>query len=118
MKRPYVLYFHKMTTTWNTMAGEDCDILLTKADGSTSVLRVGDCIQYEGRDCVKITRIVGKTQPIGINYLPWRGDRWATPILHIFKGEMRRLICPGHKEYGYEEHTDWEKVSLVPNPDI
>jgi hypothetical protein len=61
-------YIHKMTTT-----GENCDILLTKADGSTSVLRVGDCIKYDGRECVKITRIVGKTQPIGINYLPWRG---------------------------------------------
>jgi hypothetical protein len=118
LKRPSVLYFYKMTTTWNTMAGEDCDILLTKADGSTQVLRVGDCIKYEGRECVKITRIVGKTQPIGINYLPWRGYRWATPILHIFKGEMRRLICPGHMEYGYEEHADWEKVELVPNPDI
>jgi len=101
------------------MAGEGCDILLTKADGSTQVLRVGDCIQYEGRDCVKITRIVGdKNRPTGINYLPWRGDRWATPILHIFKGDLRRLICPGHREYAYEEHTDWEKVSLVPNPDI
>ena len=107
-----------MTTTWNTIAGEDCDILLTKADGSISVLRVGDCIKHEGRECVKITRIVGKTQPIGINYLPWRGDRWATPIFHLTKGDMRRLICPGHSEYRHEEHIDWEKVEIVPNPDI
>ena len=105
-----------MTTTWNTTAGEDCDILLTKADGTTQVLHVGDCIKYEGRDCVKITRIVGKNQPIGINYLPWRGDRWATPIMHLFQGDMRRLICPGHREYVYEEHTDWEKVEVVPSP--
>ncbi len=75
------LYFHKMTTTWNTMAGEDCDILLTKADGSTLVLRVGEC--------VKITRIVGRKHPVGINYLPWRGDRWANPSSY-----QRRYASP------------------------
>ena len=104
-----------MTTTWNKMG--ECDILLTKADGTTSILTVGTCIQYEGRECVKITRIVGKTQPIGLTYLPWRGTRWGTPILHLTKGECRRLICPGHHEYAYEEHTDWEKVFVVPNPE-
>jgi len=41
----------------------------------------------------------------------------ASPILHLTKGDMRRLICPGHSDYRDEDHTDWEKVELVPNPD-
>ena len=93
-----------MTTTWNTMAGEDCDILLTKADGSTQVLRLWDCIKYEGYDCRKKTSDWHQL---------FASARRSLGNANCTKGDMRRLICPGH-----EEHTDWEKVELVPNPDI
>ena len=109
-------FMQKMTTTWNNEA--QTEILLTKADGTRFILKKGDFIAYEGHEngC-RIETICGhKEGPIGITYLPWRGDRWATPQFGI-RGDPRFLICrpTGLPHYGI--HPDWETVIQIKNPE-
>ena len=100
-----------MTSTWNN--AERTEILLTKADGSTLVLKKGDFITYEGHEMgVRIESLVGHEEgPIGITYLPWRGERWATPQFGL-RGDARFLICrpTGLPHFGI--HPNWESVTL------
>lgn len=91
--------------------------ILTKTDGTTIELSVGTLITYKSRiGCVKITGFTSKNTdtrgPIGLIYLPWRGDRWAT-IAWTFKGNPRHLIAypVGIPHYG--EIIDWDTVELL-----
>ena len=91
-----------MTSTWNN--AERTEILLTKTDGSTLILKKGDFITYEGHELgVRIETLVGREEgPIGITYLPWRGLR----------GDARFLICrpTGLPHFGI--HPNWESVTV------
>lgn len=99
-----------MTSTWNN--AERTEILLTKADGSTLVLKKGDKIKYDGHELgVRIESLVGHAEgPIGITYLPW-GDHWATPLFGM-RGDPRFLICipTGLPHFGI--HPNWESVTF------
>ena len=105
-----------MTSTWNN--SEKTEILLTKEDGTQLILKKGDFIAYEGHEngC-RIEEVFGRDEgPIGITYLPWRGDRWGTPQ-YTFRGNARFLICrpTGLPHYGI--HPNWESVIHIENPD-
>lgn len=92
-------------------------ILITKTSTDTIILHVGDCICYAGRKlCIRIERFTGnnKNGPIGIEYLPWRGYRWAKR-----NGKNpRHIICfpEGYSHYG--RLINWDTVIIVPNPSI
>ncbi len=102
-----------MTTTWHNAP---TSVLHTKQNGDKLILNVGDCIIYEGRDLpVRIESFTGKIEPIGFTYLPWRGDRWATPSFGM-RGDARHMICyPGGLVH-YGQHMKWESVQVTPNP--
>ena len=101
-----------MTCTWNTP--DMTEILLTKSNGSL-VLKEGVCITYDGRELgVRIETIPKNSEgPIGFNYLPWRGDRWATVQFSIVKGNLRRIVCypTGLETWG--QHINWETVEII-----
>ena len=103
-----------MTCTWNNP--EMTEILLTKSNG-TLVLKEGVCIIYEGRELgVRIENIIQHPDgPIGFNYLPWRGDRWATYQFNISKGNLRRLVCSptGLEKQTWGHHINWDTVEIV-----
>ena len=90
-------------------------ILLTKGDGSTLIINIGQFIEFEGREMglrvesFKGTHIEG---PIGMEYLPWRSDRWATPMFGI-RGNPRFIICPPIGIQHYGQHIDWNTVKLL-----
>lgn len=93
--------------------------ILTKESGEKIELAVGTLIKYRGRKgCVRITGFTSKPTdtrgPIGLTYLPWRGDRWAEMVWTI-KGNPRHLIAfpVGTQHYG--EQIDWETVELLSN---
>jgi hypothetical protein len=106
-----------MTSTWNNV--DRTEILLTKADGSQVTIRKGDYISYEGHELgVRIESLCGREEgPIGITYLPWRGERWATPQFS-FRGDARFLICrpTGLPHFGI--HPNWETVIKIKNPEV
>jgi hypothetical protein len=98
-----------MTTVWYNAPNS---VLHTKRNGDKLILHVGDCILYEGRDLpVRIESFTGTDEPIGFTYLPWRGDRWATPTMTL-KGNPRFIICypNGYSKFGH--HIDWETVAV------
>jgi len=110
-----------MSCTWNNK--EHSEILVTKSNGEVFILKEKDYIRYEGRELgVRIEKFAwskGDIGPIGFTYLPWRGDRWATPVFNLAKGDIRRLICsPTGVERGvWGEMIDWETVAMITNPD-
>lgn len=108
-----------MTSTWNNP--EFTEILLTKSNGDTLVLKEKICIKYEGRELgVRIVNIPKNTSgPIGLTYLPWRGERWATSFMTISKGDVRRLVCypTGIEQQVWGQHIDWETVEIIENPE-
>jgi hypothetical protein len=77
--------------------GADTPILLQSGDHVA--MEVGNR-QYER---VKINFIGRLTElgPRGFTYLPWRGDRWATPVVTL-RGDVRFAICfpSGAPHYG------------------
>ena len=97
-------------------ATEDTAVL-RKVGGETILITVGTLLRYKGRpDGVKITGFTSKSSdtrgPIGLIYLPWRGNRWATPVWTL-SGNPRHLIAfpAGSPHYG--EHINWETVELL-----
>jgi hypothetical protein len=106
-----------MTSTWNN--ADRTEILLTKADGSQVTIKKGDYIAYEGHELgVRIEALCGREEgPIGITYLPWRGERWATPQFS-FRGDARFLICrpTGLPHFGI--HPNWDTVIKIKNPEV
>jgi hypothetical protein len=90
---------------------------LTKTDGKKIELSVGTLIRYRGRpDGVKITGFTSKDTdtrgPIGLYYLPWRGDHWAE-IAWSFKGNPRHLIAFPVGSIHYGEQIEWDTVELL-----
>jgi hypothetical protein len=100
---------------WNVKSES---VKLVKDDGSQFILTVGDFITYAGRDQgVRIERFAGDSQPIGLEYLPWRGTRWATPVFSI-RGNPRFIICLPYGIEKYGQHIDWNTARIECRPDI
>ena len=78
------------------------------------------CIRYIGRELgVRIETIPKNVDgPIGMTYLPWRGDRWATFSFNIIKGDVRRIICypTGMQNQVWGQHIDWDTVEIIDTP--
>ena len=104
-----------MTTCWNEY---NKSILLTKKNGNILIIKVGDCIIHDLRsEPIRIDKFTGKEEVMGVEYLPWRGARWATPTISL-RGNPRHIICiPGGISH-YGQHIDWETVEVVPTPEI
>ena len=90
-------------------------IILTKCDGSTLIINKGQFIEFEGRETgLRVDSFIGNDPegPIGMEYLPWRGDRWATPMFGL-RGNPRFIICYpiGNPHYG--QHIDWNTVKIL-----
>ena len=86
---------------------------------NNTILKIGDCIIYKSRELpVRIDRFVGKDDepgPLGFEFLPWRGDRWAT-IAFGLRGNPRFIICPPVGLPHYGQHIDWDTIKIVPIP--
>ena len=103
-----------MSTVWHNYP---TSVLHTKRNGDKLILNVGDCILYEGRDLpVRIESFTGGKDPIGFTYLPWRGNRWATPVFGM-RGDVRHMICYPSGLDHYGQHMNWESVEVAANPD-
>ena len=120
-----------MTTQWVNL-DDDTSILLTKTNGNTLRLNVGDCITYraycddlsrpDGVIIKSFTSKISKSEPndgpIGMTYLPWRKDekRWAEPEFTM-RGDPRHIICYPTGTPHYGQHIEWETVELISNPE-
>jgi len=86
---------------------------------NNTILKIGDCIIYKSRELpVRIDRFIGNKDqegPMGFEFLPWRGDRWATPTYGM-RGNPRFIICPPTGLPHYGQHIDWNTVEIVPMP--
>ena len=92
-------------------------VKLIKDDGTEMILAVGDFITYDSRpDGVSIESILGD-EPIGFEYLPWRGSRWATPVFS-FRGNPRFIIMYPHGIMHRGQHINWNTVKLELIPDL
>ena len=94
---------------WNVQSES---IILTKDDGSTLIITVGEFITYNGREGgVRVESFLGKNAegPSIMEYLPWRGMRWATYSFSL-RGNTRIIICPPIGIPHYGEHIDWNTV--------
>jgi hypothetical protein len=100
-----------MASTW---AKRPDSIYVTKKSGEVICLSRGDCISYDGRESgVKIANFVGGDDgPICMEYVPWRGDHWASPKFSL-RGNQRCIICypTGYSNYG--QHINWDSVVHV-----
>jgi hypothetical protein len=103
-----------MGTYWNNSL---TSVVHTKKNGDKLILNVGDCIIYMNRELpVRIEKFYGDKEVMGFTYLPWRGERWATPQF-TFRGDSRFMICyPGGLAH-YGQHMNWESVEVVSNPE-
>ena len=104
-----------MTTIWHNYPNS---ILLTKDDGTQVIIKTGDFIKFKTRELgVKITNIVGKetSGPIGLEYLPWKNDKWGDPVITL-RGNAYFIICypTGIPHYG--QHIMWNTVEHLPYP--
>jgi len=98
---------------------KDITAELTKESGKKIELSIGTLIKYRGRPGgVKITGFTSKSTdtrgPIGLHYLPWRGDRWAEMAWTI-RGNPRHLIAFPVGLMHFGEQIDWETVELLSN---
>ena len=101
---------------------QDKTAILTKESGEKIELSVGTLIKYRGRPGgVKITGFSSKGTdtrgPIGLYYLPWRGDHWAE-MEWTLRGNPRHLIAfpVGTPHFG--QHIDWDTVELLSEENI
>lgn len=101
-----------MTTEWDVM---NESIILTKKNKTKLYLCKGQFITYEGHPMgVRIENFAGdKYGPMGFTYLPWRGNRWATPAISIGHGDPRFIIClpEGFNHWGI--HINWDSVEFM-----
>jgi hypothetical protein len=91
--------------------------ILEKENGSKIEISVGTILTHPGRPLgIKITgfsqKLTDKRGPVGIYYLPWRGNRWADVAWSI-KGDPRHLIAFPVGTVHYGEQVDWETVELL-----
>jgi len=88
-------------------------------DTNNTIVKIGDCIIYESRELpVRIDRFIGydtDAGPLGFEYLPWRGDRWAKPTWGL-RGNPRFIICPPSGLPHYGQHIKWDTIQIVQNP--
>ena len=86
-------------------------IVVTKHNGTTLIIQVGDSITYTGRELgVKVELFVGGEGPIGMEYLPFREDgRFATPVFSM-RGNPHFIICRPTGLSHYGQHIDWDSV--------
>jgi len=91
--------------------------VLTKENGSKIDISVGTLLTWQRRPMgVRVTGFSSKSTdtrgPIGIFYLPWRGDHWAE-MEWTLKGNPRHLIAFPVGTVHYGEQVDWETVNLL-----
>lgn len=108
-----------MTTEWHTY---EQSIIIHKVDGSNLLVQIGEFITYKGREGgVRVDKFIGNSVgPWGMEYLPWRGARWATPEWSL-RGNQRFIICLPYGVEKYGQHIDWNTVEHVNNgicPDL
>ena len=107
-----------MSVEWHVY---EQSVIIHKDDGSNLLVQVGEFIKYEGREGVRVDKFVGDSVgPWGMEYLPWRGERWATPSYSL-RGNQRFIVCMPHGAYKYGQHIDWNTVDHVNNgicPDL
>ncbi len=78
--------------------------------GKSKVFSVGQFVTFETHPLgARIESFVGqdKKGPFGMTYLPWRGERWGTPLLR-----GRTLIFPGLKHRGRHLKC-WDSFQLL-----
>ena len=110
-------YMYRNTMTKILWLQKGITAELTKESGEKIELSVGTLVRYRGRpDGVKITGFSSKEEdqrgPIGLYYLPWRGDHWAE-VAWSLRGNPRHLIAfpVGSRHYG--EQIEWNTVELL-----
>ena len=107
--------YDKVKVSWH----EYPNSIQFEQNNNTIILKLGDCIIYKSRDLpVRIDRFLGKDNesgPIGFEFLPWRGDRWATLAFGL-RGNPRFIICPPVGLPHYGQHIDWDTIEIVPSP--
>jgi hypothetical protein len=87
--------------------------------GKVISLCVGDCFTYKGRNgIVRVEKFSGNEAEVrGIVYLPWRGDRWATPRYTVFGSSTRFIkLPPASKAYNQGECIDLTSIRVVADP--
>lgn len=95
------------------------DFVRIDVSGKTILLKIGDCFTYEGRNgIVRVEEFSGnEAQVRGIIYLPWRGERWATPVHNMFGANVRFIkLPPASKAYNQGECIDLSTITVVPDP--
>ena len=107
--------YDKVNVSWH----EYPNSVQFQQNNNTIILKLGDCIIYKSRELpVRIDRFVGKDDesgPMGFEFLPWRGDRWATLSFGL-RGNLRFIICPPIGLPHYGQHIDWDTIKIVPSP--
>lgn len=88
--------------------GADTPILLKTGDHFS--FQIGDR-RYE-RAKIKFLGTPEELGPRGFTYLPWRGDRWGTPVVTL-RGDVRFVICfpAGAPHYG--QHMTQGSLQLL-----
>jgi len=111
--RSYYITNEQIDIIWDIPLESIC---ILKGNGEKLILKKNDFISFWGQETgVKITKFTGHVDepgPIGMEYLPWRGNRWATPIFSL-RGNPRHIITypTGTRHYG--EHIKWYSVKLI-----
>lgn len=100
-----------MTVAWD----KPYESVLVSVEGRTLALKVGDFIKFARVPLgVRIESFVGKDPvgPMGMEYLPWLGDKFAEPTLTL-RGNPYFIVCwpVGRERYG--QHIDWATVEMA-----
>jgi hypothetical protein len=106
--------YDKVNVSWH----EYLNSIQFQQNNNTIILKLGDCIIYKSRELpVRIDRFIGDDEagPMGFEFLPWRGDRWATLAFGL-RGNPRFIICPPVGLSHYGQHIDWDTIEIVPSP--
>lgn len=91
--------------------------VLTKTNGSTIDISVDTLLTWPQRPMgVKVTGFSSKESdtrgPIGIYYVPWRGDHWVE-VEWTLKGNPRHLIAFPVGSIHYGEQIEWNNVTIL-----
>jgi hypothetical protein len=109
--------YESTTVTWDNYPKS----IQVHTKSNNIILKIGDCIIYDTREYpVRIDKFAGKDDapgPMGFEYLPWRGDRWATPTFGL-RGNPRFIICPPTGLPHYGQHINWDTLEIVSNPHV
>jgi len=105
---------HAQWSTWPNSIRID-------VSGKVVSLKKGDCFTYEGRcGIVRLEEFSGNEAEVrGIIYLPWRGERWATPATNMFGQSVRFIkLPPASRAYNQGESINLASIRVVPDPSI